>query len=341
MDVEFLKFIKNSAKTLQKILKDNKKFQIFFDSDVDGLMSLLITLKSLKKLGKDVKFEEVKDREDLPKIIENLKDKNYVYIFLDLGLKEEYLEKIRKLQIKVIWIDHHQIETFSTKGIIYINPLVVDKNLYIPTSAITYLIFEKIVYIKENLYYSAIGIIADKGQKSCEKIIKLASIKFKESYENFELIAQKVNSLFILNKKIKRYVNKMQNIKFFKSKELERIYKKVQKEIEKELKNFEKKKIETKNVVIYEIKSKLKIRSTIASILSEKIKDKIIVIYQKEKDKVKISLRTSLENVNLLEILKKTKIDFISFGGHKKACGAVIRKKDLNKLINQIKRWSK
>jgi len=340
MDVKILKFIKNQSKNVKNILNQFKNVKIFFDNDVDGLMSCLIVFNSLKKLNKKVKCESIKEREKLGEIIKNLKNKNLLYIFLDLALKEEFLKIIRENEIKVLWIDHHKIEVFSTKGILYVNPLLISKKFYIPTSAITYLIFEKFAFIKENLFYAAIGIIADKGYEDCKSILKSASLKFGKNIEEFEILAKKVNSLFILNKEVEKFLNKFKNIKYFESKELEKSFEKVEKEIKKELKNFEKRKIKIKNFLIYKIKSKLKIRSTLASILAEKFKNEIIIICEEKRNKIRMSLRTNNQKIDLLEILKNLKINFINFGGHKNACGAVINKKDFKNFLNKIK-WLK
>ncbi|MFH7903703.1 MAG: DHHA1 domain-containing protein [Candidatus Aenigmatarchaeota archaeon] len=338
MDAKVLRLLRNFSKDVKNYLERFNKIKIFFDNDVDGLMSAIITYNSLKSLNKNISVKSL-ERDKLFEVISNLKNKNTLYFFLDLSVSEEIIKEIRVKNFKVIWIDHHRLNTFSTKGILYVNPQLVNQKLYIPTSALCYLIFDRIVSKTENLLFASIGIVADKGENDCKGILDKAKRVFKINYEKIQEYAKKINSIFILKKDVSKYFRKLLNPKYLESKELSKMLEKVEKEIEKELKNFEKNNEKINNFLIYSIRSKMKIRSTLASILSEKFEKNIIVIMEEKDNKIYISFRVGKGlDVDLLDILKKMKINFISFGGHKRACGAIIKKQDINKFLKELKK---
>lgn len=338
MDAKVLKLLRKFSKDVKKHIENFNTIKIFFDSDVDGLMSAIITFNTLKSLKKKVLFKNL-ERDEITKTLKGLKNKKSLYIFLDFSLSEEILKEVRDKNLKIIWIDHHKITTFSTKGIIYINPLLANQKVYIPTSAVCYLIFDRINIKTENLLFASIGIVADKGENDCKEIIEKAKRIFKIDDNKLQEYAKKINSLFVLRKNISKYFKKLLNIKYLESEELNKLFKRVENEIEKEIKNFEKKHVKIKKFLVYKITSKMKIRGTLASILSENFEDNIIVILEDSKDKVYISFRAGKKiNIDLLETLKKIKTDFISFGGHKKACGAIISKKNINKFLKELRK---
>lgn len=340
MDVRVLKFLNRQSKNLEKILKNYQKIKIVFDRDVDGLMSCLIVLCVLEKLNKKVEYFSIKVK-DLKNFLSKQKNSNCLYIFLDLSIEKEFLAEIKNKKLKCIWIDHHQLKVFSFKDIFLINPALINSSIYLPTSAISYIIFDRIYHIDKLLFFASIGIVADKGEKFSENILKKAERKFNLKIEDFFEISKKVNSLFIFEKDIEKYVPKMRNIAFFKSKELNKIYNKAQKILSKEFKNAIKKHIEIGSFFLYKIRTKFNIRSTIANMLSQEFKDKIIIVYEIRKNEIIMSLRSNDSKINLLEIFSKFNINFKSFGGHKNACGAVMSKEEFKKFLKKLKEYGR
>lgn len=341
MDAKVLKFLNKQSKNVENVLKSFDKVKIIFDRDVDGLMSCLIVYKVLKKLNKKVECISTKVNE-LENLLEKQKDNESLYIFLDLALEETFVKKIREKNLKSIWIDHHQLKIFSYKQIIFINPLFLNSNIYIPTSAISYILFDRIYHLEDLIFFSAVGIVADKGHKDAESILR----KFKQKYSNkfdLEKVVMKVNSLFILNLKIEKLVSKLVNVDFFRSKYLEKIYKKTQKILKEELERALKYHEKFNNFALFRVGYKYNTRSTIASILSEneKFSKYVIIVYSMNKD-VKISLRNGKESkINLFEFLKslRNKVEFKSFGGHKNACGATLSKKEFKKFLKELEKY--
>lgn len=343
MDANILRFFNKQSKNIEKILRNYSEVKIVFDRDVDGLMSCLIVYSFLKKAKKKIKLVSLKTNE-LENFIKKEKNSDKLFIFLDLSLEENIAKEIRNKKIKSVWIDHHQIRVFSSKDILFINPLLVKSNIYIPTSAISYILFDRIYHLEDSIFFACIGIVSDKGERDCKTILEKCQQKYKISISEINEIAMKINSIFVLNKKIERLIPKMLNIEFFtKNKFLDKIYRKAQKIINFEFKKALRKYKEINGFILYKTSSKYNIRSVIANMLSEekKFSDKIIIVYN-EKREVNLSLRNGYNsNINLLEFLKEIKVSYKSFGGHKNACGASMDKKEFKKFLEEIKKYGK
>lgn len=305
----------------------DKKFLIAHDYDVDGICSAAIIMYDLKIKNKN--FENLADRfqEKNEKLIEFSKEFKSV-IFLDVSkISFENLLNFKNVLI----LDHHEVENYGN-NIFYINPRIDNKDIYIPTSYIA----QKILNFKETLWVSACGIVGDQGFKYCKDILK----NFKINEKNWKRtrigkIVRIIDAVRVIkgkegSKKLAKYI--FENIddmnKIFR---FEKYYKIYNKEIERILTDFNKNKIENKHVVFYEVKSKYPFASTIATILSNKIKGKIIAIAQKYED-YKVSLRSNIIDLNNLckEILK----DLNGFGGgHRQAAAATIKDEESYKIF--------
>ncbi|OYT42070.1 MAG: hypothetical protein B6U78_02205 [Candidatus Aenigmarchaeota archaeon ex4484_224] len=306
---------------------------IVHDSDCDGICSASIFLKIFKKMKIKAK---VLNKE---RINEKIIEKFDCLIFLDIPrIEESVIEKIKKK--KVLIVDHHFPVRYPKK-FVYINPRIYEKNAYIPTSCLSYVIGKEFLEKNEICWLGLVGTICDKGEKNCKWIRK----DCKKIDEYIYVFANVVNSCRIFNENNSSFVAKVlaksQNyIEILKGNKKEHLkilkwYFESQREIEKILKNFEKEKIEKNGYVFFEVKSKLFFKSTIASILAEKIKKKVLVVFQERNGKIEISLRRGKGcRKNLLKIVEKVlKKVKGSGGGHPQAAGLKIEKINRKKLI--------
>jgi nanoRNase/pAp phosphatase (c-di-AMP/oligoRNAs hydrolase) len=114
----------------------------------------------------------------------------------------------------------------------------------------------------------------------------------------------------------------------------------VEKEFKKLVANFNKKrKLVKKNIIFYEIPSKLAIKSSLAGYLVQFCKDEVLVIAQKFGDHIDVSFRRG-ENVktDLNKMAKKAVkgIPDSQGGGHEAASGARIPAKYIAKFLKQL-----
>jgi len=351
--VHLQKSLKILSKCTREIIKKlpylDRNFKIFigFDGDSDGFSSFVITYRLLKELGyKKIRFKVFNHE------VKSIRKNFDVYVFLDIPtIPSELLTDFKE----VIIIDHHP-PNHKFKKFNYCNPRLVEENAYIPTSCIAYYIYKKLLESSDIVWVAGIGIIGDKGFKNCKWVFREIRKMYPELLGNcFEescifdtelgKLAKIVNSLRLVNSKLYekfgKYFARLDTYKRLlegkdkESKFLLQIYRKTEREIEKWLKIFETRKIETRNLVYLEVNSKFNIRSTLATILSEKIKTKVVAVGQREGKWFKVSFR----NKNALKVLHYflRNIPDSSGGGHPVACSMKFPAKYKKIFISKLK----
>jgi len=127
----------------------------FFDNDNDGLASFLLLRRYIDR-GRGVAIKSFPDLN--VSYYRKVKELNPDYIFiLDKPVvSEEFLEKVKKDNLPVVWIDHHQSEGFESEGVSYYNPFLNDKT----SEPVSYLCY-KIANKKEDIWLAVIGCVSD------------------------------------------------------------------------------------------------------------------------------------------------------------------------------------
>jgi len=127
----------------------------FFDNDNDGLMSFLLLRRYIGR-GKGVIIRSFPDLNvSYYRKVEELKP-DYIFILDKPIVSKEFLEKVKKDNLPVVWIDHHQVERPEDPDINYYNPFFNDKTNE-PVSYLSYKITNK----KEDIWLAIIGNISD------------------------------------------------------------------------------------------------------------------------------------------------------------------------------------
>ena len=91
------------------------------------------------------------------------------------------------------------------------------------------------------------------------------------------------------------------------------------------------------SVLLYEINSKYNIRSDIATKLSEKYPEKLVIVYEKTGKRMNGSVRSNTEKYNVNKILKKAiRGLYGSAGGHEAAGGFTLDYKKWDELRERI-----
>jgi single-stranded DNA-specific DHH superfamily exonuclease len=313
--------------------KEGKKILVYH-RDVDGVCSAALFLKFFEGFKRIPREGPVIDTSFFKEVVDN---QPKVLVFLDIPVDQEW-KKILSLKekipdIKIAIIDHHLIEkNMNSDDILHINPMFYGDS-YIPASCVVYELLRNIGFdVKPFNWIALIGIIGDYGVKDCEWMFeeqkKIDDTPHCELIKASEIIASSITLKGIKGcEKALTVLLKSQNYKdFAKSSELKRWNKIVQTEIKRLTKAFEKDKefFEEKNVIFFEIKSKMNITSIIATIVAEKYPNNIIIIRKKSGDKWKISLRYQKGDINMGNFAKKASEGIGSGGGHVKSAGALV-----------------
>lgn len=320
--------MKKFEKSFYEFIKNKDDFLVIHDIDTDGICSASLILIALSENGK--KFKNIASRlENNIKKIEKLSKKYRNAIFLDIGdVKEDVLEMFENCMI----IDHHPIKKYS-EDVIYINPRLKNPNAYIPCSYIVKSIVEK-----KYEWIGLAGTIGDMGfnllkpfkinEKNWKKtkIGKIALIIDSVKVIGGEKECEKLVNFIAQNRSIDLVIKKYGHFHALYKKELDKL-----------IKDFRKNKEILGNFVLYQVFSKYRFSSTLATIISKSIKNKTVIISQKHEKKIKVSLRSNIIDLNNF-LNKALKGIEAKYGGHPKAAGITFYSEaDYKKFIERIK----
>jgi single-stranded DNA-specific DHH superfamily exonuclease len=327
--------------------------------DVDSICSAAIIYKLLQKLKIDtsnVVTESnysfgIKDFEKVKKV-----DHKFVVILDIPVVGVDVLTQLTKFY-KVMIIDHHKPKGYVR--VCYINPRIYDDTIYAPTTYIAYKIYESFLNPKDILWIACIGVLGDHGVESCKDIfIKLRKMN-PDLFGNSEITSESLfrnSKLGMLTRMIDagRVIDVKNVDKVFKIittaksyKDVERnsfirkLFKSLELEFEKNLKEFEKNKKVFKSVVFYEIKSKYNLKSSFAGYVQTLFEDKVICVAQKFGEYYEVSLRKG-EKLNVdLSKLAETLIEGLkdaSGGGHPSASAVRFPSNEIKNFINKLEK---
>src|SRR3989344_6379360 len=128
----------------------------FFDNDTDGLCSFILLSKYIRRgKGIAIKSFPALDKQYVRKLEEFNPD--YVFILDKPIVSEEFLDEAKKLNITVVWIDHHDVDFRIPEDVYYYNP---NKNKEKSSEPVTFLAYQ-ITRKKEDIWLALIGCIGD------------------------------------------------------------------------------------------------------------------------------------------------------------------------------------
>jgi len=322
----------------------------FYDNDNDGLISFLLLRRFIDR-GRGViirSFPEL-DPSYYRKVVELKPD--YIFILDKPVVSKEFIEKAKKDNIPVVWIDHHQTEKPEDKYINYYNPFFNDKSNE-PVSYICY----KIINRKEDIWLAMIGCISDCfmpdfyeefEKKYPDLIIKNPKSPFNVLY-NSEIgrIARILD--FSLKDTITNVVNMTKFIirargpmdileENVKTKQILKRYNEIDSKYQLLMEKARKQ--ASKKIIYFQYGGSLSISGNLANQLIYEFPDKIVIVVFINGDIANISLRGKDGfDIRTLTLKLIEGIEGASGGGHKSATGAKMSVSDLPKFKERIER---
>jgi single-stranded DNA-specific DHH superfamily exonuclease len=310
--------MKQEAVDFLKNLKIEDHAKLFSHVDADGICSLVILIRFLKRRGiipdhRSVVYQLT----DVPPItLETAK----VMIFTDLSSDTIY----SYINEKSLVIDHH-IFNKKPKGAFY-NPRETEPGLYIPASKLLYEVCSELEEMNETKWISAVGVIGDKGELN-SKVCR----DFVDSFDNIEDL-QKVSDFIYSAYLIDGNIGNDKMVRaLLEAKRPEDIlqdpyfiycYDEVQAEVARSSRKIEKDGI----VRFVEVNSRYNIKAIVAAQILDKEKGIVVVTFSESDGFCKMSLRTDTD-INIGNITKKAAEKAGgSGGGHEKAAGARVPK---------------
>ena len=319
-----------------------------YDNDADGFCSYVLLRKYIGR-GKGIAVRSHPDvDEGYAKRIQEL-NSDYVFVLDRPLLGSKFVEEVRKMQIPIVWIDHHDVEEESHEyeNLFTYNPSKNKKKSSEPVSYWSY----KIANRQEDLWIALMGCIADHYLPDFSEI-------FSERYS--ELWAKNVKGPFdayygseigrlarVIGFALKdsiTHVVQFQNFMLTCSSPLEmglslesskpfaKKYRDIRKKydllIEKAKKNAD------DNVVFFRYGGDLSMSSDISNELSHTFPGRVIVVAYTSGPITNMSLRGKNVKKMIAEILKD--FDNSSGGGHEEAVGARIQTEDLERFKEEV-----
>ena len=309
---------------------------LVYHRDADGVCSAAIFLKCFPDFNTIPREGPIIDSHFFREIISRRPD---ALVFLDMPVDQEW-EKILKLcrelpGLRIMILDHHiPIKNMNSERIIHINPMFMG-DAYIPASCVVYQLCSQMGFeVKPSMWVSIIGIIGDYGMKDCRWMFKEYKQYVKKHggpscndlYGASDILSSAITLKGVIGAekslKILSGASKYEDVR--KSEDLKKWNVIVQREVNKIVNDFEKRKEIDEKVILYEIKSSMNITSIIATITAERHPEEIVIIRKRSGDLWKISLRYQAGKVSVGDLAKNASKGIGSGGGHVKSAGALV-----------------
>lgn len=317
----------------------------FFDNDPDGLCAFLIMQRYLGRgKGIPIKSYPKLDVQYFKRVLELNPD--YIFILDKPEVSEEFLEEVEKINLPVVWIDHHNVNPKFSKSVNYYNSFKDRDSFAEPTTYIAYCATKK----EQDLWLGVVGCISDKFipyfYKDFVKNYPDLSINFKElsNLDAFDIfysspvgtlsklfgygLKQTTTNVVRMLKYLMKAKNPYDVLK--DSRDNEFIHKKFN-SVEKIYQKYLLKAVDlaesSGKILFFKYGGDLKVSSELSNELSYRFPEKTIVVVYDDGVKVLVSLRGMDVRTNFLEAIKG--IESASGGGHERAVGGQMDLKDL------------
>ncbi len=325
------------TRKIEQWLRARGRKLLVYHRDADGVCSAALFMKFFPDFISIPKEGPIIDSRFFKDIVSRKPD---VLAFLDMPIDQEWKSVMKLIDVlpdlNILILDHHLPEkNMNGERIIHVNPMFQGKT-YIPASCVIYQLFSKMRYnVKPVMWISLIGIIGDYGMKDCYWMFKEYK-KYTKSHggpscedldKASEILASAITFKGVLGaEKALKILSSVRNYDDMKkSEDLKKWNIVVQNEVKRIVNDFERnKEMPEKNVIFYEIKSRMNITSIIATITAERYPDYIVVIRKRAGDLWKISLRYQEGKLSVGDLAKYASNGLGSGGGHVKSAGALV-----------------
>jgi single-stranded DNA-specific DHH superfamily exonuclease len=340
---------KNQIIQIREHLEKAQNPLFFFDNDPDGLCSFLLLQRYIEK-GKGIPIKSFPEL--TVDYFRRIKELNVDYIFiLDKPLvSKEFWEEVKKINLPVVWIDHHEIDKSLIPDFVnYYNPLFNKDKTNEPVTALCY----QITNSKKDLWLAVVGSISDKFfpdfymdfkeeypdlaidsknafdifyKSQLGKIVKLFSFALKDKITNVIMMMK-----FLMKVKTPYEVLEETNKNYLMHNRFNQIdikYKKLLKKAESLGEN-------ALDILFFQYSGDTSMSSDLANELSYLFPKKIIVVIYTSGIKANLSIRGKNIRERVLNSIKN--LEGARGGGHEDAVGAQIRIENLEEFKENMR----
>lgn len=357
--------IKPALEFLKKIQPEDKTV-IACGHDNDSMCSAVVMQRTLRDFSdNDAEIFVTKDNfaltdEDVDEIAKT-GAKNIVVVDIAHVDYSDHVKKVLSTNNSLV-IDHHQ--PIKLSGIVYCNPRVFEKKIYMPVSYITYKIYEDLGDPSDVAWVAGVGVLSDhavaiagdlfeKIKSLDSRLIGKTNLKEEDLFsysvigalakilDSARVVGGRVGSVLAVRalSKAKSY-QEIMNASGGDAAKLMAWSELVRKEFKKLVTDFNKKrKLLKGKIIFYEIPSKLFIKSSLAGYLVQFYPENVLVVAQKIGESFDVSFRRG-DNAKI-DLNKMAKNAIVGIpnaegGGHEAASGARIPIKFMPKFLKQL-----
>ncbi len=327
-------------------LRHCKRPLFFFDDDADGLSSFLLLYRYVREgSGVVVKTLPKIDEKFLRKVEEYEPDKIFV---LDVASVEQ--EFIDKVNVPIIWIDHHGPYE-RTGNIKYFNPRLIKKDVFLPTTRICYEV------VKQDIWIAMVGCIGDyhmpdffdkfkeKYGDLLDNVKDIDDVYFKTRFgkliDVFSFVLKGRTSDAIKHIKVLTRIKEPYDIldeRTSQGRFVFKKYKKIDDMYQKLLKDALKEKPDNGFLIFIYPDDRMSFTSELSNELLHKFKDKVIIVGREKNGEMKMSLRSRNKVIN--DALARALQGLEGYGGgHEYACGANVKKEDFKEFVERLRKY--
>jgi len=342
------------TKTQIKEIKDHlEKAQnpiFFFDNDADGFCSFLILQRFIRR-GKGVPVRSFPglNKEYFRKVSEFGSD--YVFILDKPVVEKDFFEEAEKINVPIVWIDHHEIDKSTIpKFIHYYNPFHNKGKSNEPVTYLCYSVSKK----KEDMWLEIAGCVSDRFvpkeyDEFTEKYPDL-SVKSKNAFDIFyKSQIGKIARIFGSGLK-DRTTNVINMIRFLmkvktpyevleensKNHTMHRRFNQISSIYQKLLNKAVPVGRNQGKILFFQYGGDMSISSELSNELNYMFPDKIIVVAYISGIKANVSVRG--KNVREIVLSAISDLENATGGGHENAVGAQVRIEDLEKFRKNMEK---
>ena len=337
----------DKAAIFLKNVKKGDNVVVIFNNDADGMCSCaLVGILLREKLNSDpllISQPMPMDKNLIGRIRTTVPDK---IIFLDLAAdqQEDLLKKTSGLA-SVLIIDHHRIhKDTNSSGIVHYNPRMKKKGVYLSTSYLAYKICSHLQDMSDYMWIAAVGMIGDYNLDDSQDLVKDIMKKYGVEKDLYKSFLGRITDMISATQATKsmnceQLVGILENSTTDDIKKNEKLlaeYRKVENEIMSIMDDAETSAERHGNIILYNFKSNISLRSEISTKLSSKFKGKTVIVYEKMGSKMKLSGRNQ-SGGNVAKLLEDAAngLDALA-GGHEAAAGAAVAVKDWDEFRHRL-----
>jgi len=339
---------KKQKKEIREHLEMAQNPLFFFDNDCDGLCGFLLLRKYIGRgKGVCVKSFPSLDATYFRKVGELNAD--YIFVLDKPVVSEEFFKEVEKINIPVVWIDHHKIEGQKIpKFVHYYNPVYNKTKSTEPVTALCYDITNK----KDDLWIAVIGSVTDSflpdfysdflknypelGVETKKAFDVLYKSKIGEAARVLQNGLKDTTTNVV--KMLKFLIDAKSPYDILEENSKNYLMYKRSNEIDKKYKSLlaRAKTFLSENLLFFQYGGDLSISGELSNELSYLFPDKTIVVAYVKGAKVNLSLRGKKIREKFLKIISK--IENATGGGHEDAVGGVIQSSDLEKFEGELEK---